>query len=251
MKYLRLVLVLFVVAMLTFAFGLRGVTYADEGRDGTDDTSELTDDDADDDSDDDSDDVDESDDDDSDDVDNSGSGSLNSGPGNFRSFEERQDRVQDRLEERSENVTEHLADRLERVRERLGRLTDRICGRMGAAEERLSNVAGRIQSRIDKFEERGADMSEAQALLDEAEAMIEAAGTHLDEVCLDAVEQIESAENLDELIAALGAIRADFASVKDELKAAHAKLVDAINSMKPGLNDLGENDENGDGDGDE
>jgi chromosome segregation ATPase len=105
---------------------------------------------------------------------------------------------------------------------------DKAIRRLKAAIERLDLIAKRIESRIKKFEEFGIEMTVpkekmalAQSKLNEAKSKVEA---------LPGV--ITGEEVLPETIVRLREMVAD---ARDAIKEAHRLMVDAVNSMKPGL----------------
>lgn len=137
--------------------------------------------------------------------------------------------IRQRIEEKSEQFQQRIEEtRRIKIRAYWGR----IMGRMGIATTRLERIADRINSRLDKFQEKGVDVTKPRELLETAKTKI-----------TDAKAAVENAKNkIEEIMNSGGDAKTIFQQIKDELnkvkqaiKDAHSALVDVIVALKPGL----------------
>lgn len=153
-------------------------------------------------------------------------GSRDNGPERSESrIEDRQERLENRkveIQERMEDRGVHLD---ERKQDRIKNFIEIIFNRFTAATERLDGLSERIQNRIDKFEERGVDVTEPQNLLDEATVLIDSLISDIRSVKDDLGASLEENPSREE-------IREVITGLKDKLKEAHATLVESIRSLK-------------------
>lgn len=160
---------------------------------------------------------------------------------------DRQTDLESRRADQEEKREERREALNERAKERIRAYAERIGKRFNAALDRISKMADRVDSRIDKFEERGLDMSDAQALVDTARAQVSDARSDVS----DALAQIETLLNSDNPREIFASVKELLVSAKESAKAAHASLVEAVRSMKAGLakeRDSGSGNENGETD---
>lgn len=134
---------------------------------------------------------------------------------------ELREEVKKQREEIKLKVAEQIA---RRVREHF----DRMLKRFDAAIERLEKLADRIESRLDKAAENGKEVTTLRAKLDTARVKIAEAQTALDE----AVVKFEEILGMDNPREAFKEVQTIMNNAKDKIKAAHAALVDVINSLK-------------------
>lgn len=136
---------------------------------------------------------------------------------------------QNQLQEKRQELKRKLHDR---QAERVTAFSKRMLDRFEAAVKRLDNLSARISARLDKLSSGGKhDVSVYRSALDAAKAKIDSARSRLQEArtSLDMIVPSENPKTQFE------DARAKLNAVKDEIKAAHAALVDAINSIKEGL----------------
>lgn len=100
--------------------------------------------------------------------------------------------------------------------------------RMTAAIERLNNLADRIESRIEKSEAEGQDLTQAKNLLAEARTKIEDASAKLTTVSQN-YQEILTGENLTEEFAR---IRELVHNLRNTIQEAHQALVEVVISMR-------------------
>ena len=143
--------------------------------------------------------------------------------------EEARNTIRQRVEEGGKQFQQKIEEtRKIRIRAYWGR----IMGRMGIATTRLERIADRISSRLDKFQEKGVDVTNPRELLETAKTKI-----------TDAKAAVENAKNkIEEIMNSGGDAKTIFQQIKDELnkvkqavKDAHSALVDVIVALKPGL----------------
>jgi len=152
--------------------------------------------------------------------------------------------VESRKQEIADRVKEHRARLQERAQERVNGFAERMAKRMETAVSRLESIAAKVQTRMDKLEELGADVSEAQILLDEALALAEPARADI-----AAFLDIASAElSSEDPKAGVDAIREAASIAKDSIRAMHAALVAAVRELGEAADAL---DMDGDNDSDE
>lgn len=137
----------------------------------------------------------------------------------------------DRLEMKQEKEAERASTTAERRADHLARIkafAEQMFERMHAMIARFRNIIERVQSRIDKFEERGIDVIAAQAALDTAEAAVDEA----EEAVTDAEAALDAALASDTPREAFAAVRTLVAEVRDALQRARQALSDAIAALK-------------------
>lgn len=139
-------------------------------------------------------------------------------------LEGRKEAIKQAVEEKREEIAE-------KVKERLAEHISKVIERHNAALTRLENVARRIESRITKMEAEGVDVAKSKELLATAKMKITEAS-----VSIAAVKP-----KADQVLA--GDIRTLYPELKDlisvakeDLKEAHAALIDVIKNLKPGQN---------------
>ncbi|MEX0652139.1 MAG: hypothetical protein WD509_01470 [Candidatus Paceibacterota bacterium] len=103
-----------------------------------------------------------------------------------------------------------------------------IKNKMDAAISRLEILAERIESRIDKFEARGVDMTEARRLLETAKESIAQAVENI----TTAFEEAREVLALDLTRDAFGGVVSELSKAKENLRAAHSVLIQVVRTMK-------------------
>lgn len=122
--------------------------------------------------------------------------------------------IRERLSEVKRNRVAHLWANMER--------------KFQWAIDRLGRIADRIDSRTQKFEAKGADVTDAKAKLADARTQIDAAKIAFATAKADA----ETLKTSDDPKAAFETLRGDVKNVRDALKAAHVALVEAVKVLK-------------------
>lgn len=149
---------------------------------------------------------------------------------------ERMHEVRDEVKEKRDELREEVRARRDEIKlkiakeaaERVRKHFDRMLKRFDAAIERLEKLADRIESRLDKADENGKDVTALRAKLDGARAKIAEAQTALD----DAASKFEAVVGSDNPRDAFKDVQELMKGVKEKIKAAHAAMVDVINSLK-------------------
>ncbi len=161
-----------------------------------------------------------------------------------KEMEEKREGAKEELETRKETLKDKMEERkdgaLTKIQERLKKFNENVIERFEAAVERLEKLAQRIDSRIAKMEAENIDVKGAKDLMVVAKLKIETAKTSISGIDFES-EVIASSTATTTV-----AFKKDFESLKlqiekakTDIKAAHAALVDVINSLKPGLNKKG------------
>jgi DNA repair exonuclease SbcCD ATPase subunit len=142
---------------------------------------------------------------------------------------ERQQEVLNRLREKqTQQQAEGSVRRLEILQGYLTRFGEVLEGRI----ERLVSIADRLDERIARLEgERGVDLSEASALLDDAYVLLRDASEKAEDFSATVLEAAE-VETAATAAARLKELRAE---VQEAIRLAHAKLVEAIAAVRAGL----------------
>jgi len=154
------------------------------------------------------------------------------------STEPKRETIRNKIEEKRGEMASSTAERMQNV---FGNISNRVQKfmqtqkeRFEAATNRLEKLASRIEARIAKIEAAGTDESESKDLLDEAKAKIETAKTSITLIVFPSVsDSSSSASTTAELMKeAFQTTKEQIAEAKEDLKVAHAALVDVINSLK-------------------
>lgn len=135
--------------------------------------------------------------------------------------------VQDRVEELRQKRDEIVHRMRERASERAERATERILERLGRALEHFAELLTRVESRLEKFAERGVDTSEADEAVENARLAIADA----EAATLDAQASIEALVLADDPRAFFADMREIVREAVEEIRAAHRATVDAVRSM--------------------
>jgi hypothetical protein len=133
------------------------------------------------------------------------------------------------VEEKIQNRRAELRSRFTlRSQEQIEHITTQLERRYVTALERLSNIATRIQSRIDKAESEGVDVSEAEASLERANELIEEAERFIVEatVSADALLEVENAPSL------WAEARSHYTEAKRLLQAIHEALRASLSALR-------------------
>lgn len=171
------------------------------------------------------------------------------------SIRERLDEIKERAKEQKQNIREEAKEKKEElkdlrdesrdkvyanVKNKLSKFLRTITKRFEAAIERLRKLAGRIESRIAKLESEGKNMTEAKGLLDTAKIKINLAASSTAALKLEAqgllASSTASTTASTTLRTAFKDLQEEMKEVKNDIKEAHASLVDVIKSLKPGRN---------------
>lgn len=139
--------------------------------------------------------------------------------------QQNRDEVKQTIEERKEELRARLAQRLQMTRER--RLSFAY-NRISSMVARMKKLAERVQSRIDKEEEKGTDITEADQYLDLADEAIANAESAL----IGLKELLDTLPAAEEPGAMTDDIRTAIQEVKEHLQTAHEALRNAIAALK-------------------
>lgn len=172
--------------------------------------------------------------------------------------EQKKETIRDRIETRKEEVKQDVASKTEAIKnsvqerkqtitdkmeEQVNKFTERLRERYDAAVNRLDVLTLRIESRIAKIKAVDIDVSEAEELLIDAKDKIATAKASIALIGTPETTTTDSTTSTDSstvnaLKNSFGETRAQVAKAKEDLKEAHAALVDVINGLKPGQNKL-------------
>lgn len=145
-----------------------------------------------------------------------------------RRQEAREEERRERAETRTEVRAEHRANLEASVEARILAYIERTYNRFTAAVTRLGMIGQRLESRIEKFKERGVDTSESEALLAEARVHIGIAHDNVESFAAEARALVES-ENPRQHFRAVKAILDE---AKAEIFEARRALIAAVASLK-------------------
>ncbi|MFH0804027.1 MAG: hypothetical protein V1896_00275 [Candidatus Zambryskibacteria bacterium] len=142
----------------------------------------------------------------------------------------RTDAIKSSVQERRQNA-------VDKVIERINQFVSNIIKRYDAATNRLEILADRIDSRITKIESGNIDVSKAKELLTVARAKIEIAKA--------GVNDIASTTSNTTFGSTTATVKKDFEVIKiqiekakEDIRVAHAALIDVVENLKPGQNKL-------------
>lgn len=144
--------------------------------------------------------------------------------------------VREQIKEKREVFKDEAKERVEalkkKVSEEKSKRVEAFFGTMvrkfEAAISRLRTLADRIDSRLDKFEEAGKDVSVLRTSLDKAKMVIDEAENSLDKA-KEEFNALSQSEKPEEYFKKVKNVVAD---VAQKIKDAHKALVDVINSTK-------------------
>ena len=151
--------------------------------------------------------------------------------------EERREELKDKANTKREEVKKRVA---EKKRDSVKRLVSKTIERLTSAVEKMEKLASRLQEHINKFEEKGADTSYAQAQLDGAIVkLVEAKG---------AISALQGTQ--DELVSSedpktyFAGLKEEIKKIKDALVEAHRLLGSSMGEIK-GLSSVRKETKNG------
>lgn len=155
--------------------------------------------------------------------------------------EEKRETIRDQVEAKKEAVQNQMEERrsnaLDKIKERVSDLMAKVIKRFEAAVERLEKLSDRIESRIKKMEAGGIDVIKAKELLATANLKIEVAKASVAGITLPLTNTVSGTSSTTALVKEkYSLLRTQIAEAKEDIKAAHAALVDVIRNLKPGAN---------------
>lgn len=134
--------------------------------------------------------------------------------------------------------TSTSAVNMEKMIEKINQFVDNIIiGRYGAALNRLESLVSRIESRMTRIEAKNIDVSEAEKLLATAKTKIQIAKVSSADIA-STTNNTSFGTTTSALKENFKAIKAQITKAKEDIRAAHAALVDVVKSLKPGDNKL-------------
>lgn len=148
-------------------------------------------------------------------------------------IEAKKEALKNSVEERRQNVTD-------KIEERVLQFIQKIIERFDAATNRLIILSERIDSRISKMKVAGIEVTEAEKLLTEARLKIKTAETSVINISfeIDSLATTTASTTKETVKEKFEITKLQIEEAKENLKEAHAALVDVINSLKPGYNKL-------------
>lgn len=129
------------------------------------------------------------------------------------------------LEEKLEDRKNRLG---EKKKKRIEAYMTRILKRLQAAVDRLKKLGDRIDTRLEKLEEKGVDVSKARALLADADLEIESAESDLLSI-REAIKSVLDGDNPKDLFRD---VRTLLKEAQSSVRGAHKALVEAIRAVK-------------------
>ena len=144
-----------------------------------------------------------------------------------QNIEAKKESIKNSIEERRENA-------LSKIEERVNKFLQHINERFDTAIERLENLARRIDSRIAKLEAEKIDVSKSKEMMLAAKAKIEVAKISVSNLPLTLVGSTTSSTTTASIKADFKSIRTKIEKAKNDIKAAHAALIDVVKNLKPG-----------------
>lgn len=162
-------------------------------------------------------------------------------------IENKKEALKQEMEQKKEAVKNSVGEirqnATDKITERVNQFVEKMIERFNAATNRLDLLVKRIESRITKIESKNIDESKAKELLATAKIKIEAAKSSISLVTFQT--NITSAAASTTASTTAAAIKNAFKitktqieKAKQDLKDAHAALIDVVNSLKPGDNKL-------------
>lgn len=145
-----------------------------------------------------------------------------------REKEQKRETIKSDIEARKQNVADKMKEQVESFIKIMKE-------RFNAATERLDKLAVRIDSRIAKLEAEKIDVAKAKTLMTTAKTKIETAKTSVNSL-IGALSS--NASTTASVKGEYKTIKAEIAKIRDNIKAAHAALVDVVKNLKPGQNKL-------------
>ena len=146
----------------------------------------------------------------------------------------------DTVVESVSNITETVQEQLplpkpeaksvlsERAQERITNLAANISNRFDGIIARLQNIINRLNTRIEKLEATGADVSQAKQSLQSADIALEAARDDLDDIDDAVAAVVGSPDPKTEW----QGVRAKFVSAREHVRTAHTELRNTVAHLK-------------------
>jgi hypothetical protein len=141
-----------------------------------------------------------------------------------------------RKAEMEEKRTQKRAALAEKAKERIRAYGERVVKRFDAALDRQDNLAERIESRIKKREEKDIAPGDEQGFVDAAKLSVQEARANLGTVMAQ-LEAIVNEEDQESRKSAFAQVKKFVGEIKEEIKSAHADLVDAIEAIRASIPD--------------
>ena len=148
--------------------------------------------------------------------------------------------MHDRQEERASTTaalqeikTERKAAFSQAIQRRVTNLASNISNRVDAAITRLQAIADRIESRINKLQADGVDMTDAKSSLEQARAALDEARTGIADIDTQVAQAVTSENPRQEW----SAVKTTFLNVKIQLQSAKSLLNQCVMQMKQAVSD--------------
>lgn len=163
---------------------------------------------------------------------------------------EKRETIRDEIEAKKESLKNSVEERRQnaedKIKERMDQFVQNVKNRYEAAISRLGILADRIDSRIAKIEKQNTlketsestDLSKAKELMVVAREKIEIAKISITDIASTTITTTNtSASTTKEILKQkFNIIKTQIKKAKEDIKTAHAALVDVVNSLKPGQN---------------
>lgn len=147
-------------------------------------------------------------------------------------MQEKREEIKTRVDSMREKAEERKMQLEEKAKRRIAAMAKEVAHRFNNAVERLKDLEARIQSRITKLTAKGFDLHEAQTKLDAAHTLIVKASDDVAGLPAKIDALFATATSTRGLREGWGGLKTIFDTAKEDLKAAHAALVEAIKAIK-------------------
>ena len=158
---------------------------------------------------------------------------------NLSFAETKKETIKDEIEAKRESIKNSVEERrqnaVDKIKERVDQFVQNVVNRYEAAISRLEKLADRIDSRIAKMEADKIDVTKAKELMVKAKAKIEIAKTSIIGITTTISTNATTTALMKE---EFKIIKTQVEKAKEDIKTAHAVLVDVVKNLKPGQNKL-------------
>jgi hypothetical protein len=131
-------------------------------------------------------------------------------------------------EEMTEQKEERRAALSERSSERIINLAANVSNRMDAAGTRIQDIIIRLESRIEKLEAAGLDVSEAKDALQSAQISLNAAVNNLTTIDVTVQAAVSSADPRSNWTS----VKAAYQNIREQLRTAHTEIKASVQALK-------------------
>jgi hypothetical protein len=131
-------------------------------------------------------------------------------------------------EEMAEQKAERRAALSERASERITNLAANVSNRMDAAAARIQDIITRLETRIEKLEAAGLDVSEANDALQSAQISLNAAVNNL--ATIDVT--VQTAISSEDPRSSWTSVKTAYQNIREQLRTAHTEIKASVQALK-------------------